>query len=799
MIKQNFLRNINKKKGYYFISFFGLVLGVTTFILVYLFVNHEFKYDTFNKHASRIIRIVDHVNYENSGEIAASCPYFVAIQLKLNYPDLVEEYVRFVNDFNSAFIIKSKEDRSFYEKSFAYVDSTLFKVFDYEFIYGNPENALDGPNKIVLTESAAKKYFGNENPINKTLTINDEITAQVTAVVKNLPSYSHYRFDLLCSMQTILSSNRGGIYTNNYGNPFWTYILLKKGVTVKNVENILDEFAQKYTPVKNLHTFTAQELTSIHLHSNLLYEIGEVRNINYILLLITVAVLVLLMSLINYINLSISQVKSGLKEISIKKIIGISRIRLFLNVVSEVSLLGLISIIISTILAWFIIKNYSGLISGSVHFNELITLHTFSVLLILLIGFIIISSIYPTIILFTSKPINIIKKRFGGLTERIINQKILVVIQFLFSIFLVTGSIITLKQVNYLKEKPLGFKKDNMLILNIHNTAIAENVYTFLDDLKSIPEVKHSTYMEFLFGYDYNTERFLPESENNNDVWQLFPFIRVQEDFIKTFDIDIIQGRDFNTDIKTDYTEAVLINEEMVKQMGWTNENAIGKKFRFKNREQVIGVFKNYHNYSLHSKIAPMVIDLVEPNSGQQSWATNYVAINIDSHNKMNTINKIQTVWNKVDPAIPFNYTMLDGKINNLYTSEITLERIILIITIITIILASIGIFSLSIKIAKSKTKEIGIRKVIGARSAGILVELNKEFIIWVFIALIFSYPLSFKIMNKWLNNFAYKTDFNWWIFVFSGIVALLISMITVSFQSWKASNKNPVEALRYE
>jgi len=798
MLLKNTFRNIKKNANHFLTNIFGLTLGITTFIVISLYINHELKYDKHHSKSNRIIRLVHHLRFEGSGENSASCPYPAGELLKQDYPNLIKKQVRLFNNFNSTFIVKS-ENQTFNENRLIFADSALFEIFDFEFVLGDPSSSFNGPNKIVLTETTAQKYFGKSNPINKPLKINDQYTAFVTGVVKDIPSPSHFQFDMFCSLSTITHSPEGQAFSSWYGNPYWTYFLLDENATKSQVDLILDDFAKKNAPGEDVHSFSTQALTDIHLQSNLLYEIGQTRNINYIWILATIGILVLIMSFINYNNLNISYIKSRIKEISIKKIIGVSHRHLISGVLIESIVVCFLALTVSVIIAVSCIGYLGSFMNVSIDLNHLLDINIILILTGIILISTFISSIYPAIILTSTKPINIIAKRFDGITQKLFSQKLLVTVQFLFSIFLVTGSFIILKQVNYLKEKPLGFNKENILILKIKNTPIAQNVHTFLEELDGNPNIVNKTYMEYLFGYDYNTEMFLPESKSMGNTWQLFPFIRVHENFMETFDIKIVEGRDFSKEMKSDYRGAVLINETMVNHMGWTNKDAIGKRFVFKNNEKVVGVFKDYHNYSLHKSMEPMVIDLVEPKSDQERWATNYVAIKINAANTYKTIESIEQKWKAMAPDTPFNYTFLDSSIDKLYQSETKLGKLVVIFTIITVVLACMGIFAMSIKLAKIKTKEIGIRKVIGAKVSGILFQLNKEFMIWVGAALIISYPISFLILKKWLNDFSYKTDFAWWIYFSVGIIAFFVALLTVSIQSWQAARKNPIEALRYE
>ncbi|MBN2174567.1 MAG: ABC transporter permease [Bacteroidales bacterium] len=794
------LRNLLKRKTYTLINVFGLAAGIASFLIIFLFITDELSYDRYHKNAHRIYRLVNVYDFEGVGENSASSPFPVAFALKNDYPNLIENVVRVFN-FQAPRSFIEHEDKKFNERSFFFVDSTFFEIFDYHFILGNPETALKELNSVVLTESAARKFFGQEDPMGKTIKFETSLHLKVTGVIQDVPDQSHFRFDFLASMSSLRKTFGGQLPKTWVWNPCWTYLLLKKDADPNDLEARFPEFVQKYfwDAEKDNITLYLQPLTDIHLKSKLDYEITANNNISSIYILAAIGLFLLIIAIINYMNMSTATSAGRTREIGIKKVAGANRVQLILQFLGESLLITFVALLISLILIEFVLPVFNNFTGRSITLNELLEVKNilFVIMLWLVIG--IASGIYPAFYLSSFRPVGILKSTTSLGVKSGLPRKILVVVQFTISISLIIATIIVRDQLNFMQNADLGFNKDDIVVVPINNTPIANIYPTFKKELLQNPNIASVTAMDDIFGASHNTHEFRPEGLPE-DQWQFYPALVVQYDFLKTYKIDLIAGRDYEESNKTDPVKGILINESMVKHLGWESpQEALGKKMRsLQGDERVIGVFKNFHQTSLHEAAGPFVLNMKE-SPGAVLFFMKYMAIRIQPGSEKNALMFIEKMWNKTAPGRPFEYFFLDRELAGLYKDEENLSKLSFIFTFIIIFIAALGLLGLASFLAEQKTKEIGIRKVLGATTLNIIKNISKEFIWLILFASIFAWGIAYLFISNWLNNFPYKTTLNWMIFILSALFAMTLALMITSFRAVMASRADPVETLKYE
>jgi len=689
------------------------------------------------------------------------------------------------------------EQKKFNERRVFLADSTVFDVFDYEFVQGNPDGALDRPFTIIITESMANKYFGDENPMGKELVVETQGRFEVTGVIKDLPPESHFIFDFLGSI-TSIPQIFGGQYPQTWlWNPCWTYVLLEKGVKPEQLAERFPEFHQSHYfdfPNQNI-TLHMQKLTDIHLHSNLVYEINQNSNITYIYLLSAIAIFILVIASINFMNLATAASAGRAKEIGIKKVLGANRPQLITQFLSESIVTAYIALILAILLMLLLLTPFNNF--AGKHFTADIFLRPANMIFILALGIIlgISSGLYPAFFLSAFQPLKVLKGTLAKGSKSAVARKVLVIVQFTISIALIVGTLVVFKQIRYMRSADLGFHKDNIITLPVFNTGILRQYDAFINEVKQHPQVMNAVGMEDLLGVDHNTRQFFIEGYDP-DKPLYYPGYFVKYDFLETFDIPVVAGRSFSREFPADTTEAIMINEAMVQHLGWTNENAIGRSIRSDGNERVIGVFKNFKAMSLHKPESTFILDMTRPRA---RGFMRYIGIRVRSDNYQDIIPFIEEKWRQFEPDRPFEYSFLDQEIYNLYNNEEKFGQLAIVLTILAIIIACLGLFGLTSFLATQRTKEIGIRKVLGSTVPNLVYLISRDFLSLVLLSNVIAIPLSFWVMRSWLQNFAYRTSIGITAFVIAAVSALIIAFLTVSYQAIKTALINPSKALRYE
>ncbi len=789
-------RNIKRHKGYSFINIAGLSVGLTCCILILLYVKYELSYDKYHENADNIYRVV----MKQPGNVYMGNEWFNVGPGGLK-STLMEEYPEVVYSTRA----KRNEGDIYYnnslfeERTIFFIDPGFLKIFSFPLISGDPETVVKDPFSMLITQRIAKKYFGNEDPVGKIINVDKNYDFKVTGILKNCPKNSHFRFDILASFNSLYSIIRGGknfIETWNRGNSVWnTYIQLTENYNARDLESKFPAMVKKYRGENSKGEFHLQPLISIHLHSNINGEIEANGDIRYIYLFSAIAFFIMLIACLNYMNLATARAASRFKEIGIRKVIGAGRRQLIRQFLGESMIFTIAALLISLILVSLLLPSFGSFINKNLEFNfysdHLLLLYLICVALI--VG--LISGSYPALFMSALKPVNVIK---GSMTTGSVRKRSsafrnsLVVVQFVISIVMIISTLTVYRQLNFIKNSNLGFTKNHIITGYLHDRNLRENLEPFKNYLSQYPQIL-DVYVNgdlplTILSHNYAEWEGLTEGETGPLTYIGF----VNYNFLDFFNIELIKGRNFSKEFTTDASQAIILNETAARATGW--ENPIGKKFSVYGYGIVIGVFKDFHNTSLHLKVEPMALRLTESNNSSGNFA-----IKISSYDIPRTLAFIESNFKKYFPGYAFNYSFLDEKIDRMYRSEQRLGQIFNYFTLIAIFISCLGLFGLASFTTEQRTREIGIRKVLGAPISGIIMLISREFVKWVLAANVLAIPIAYIAMNKWLHIFAYRTHIGIWTFVISVTMALMIALISVSYQSVKAAAANPVDSLRYE
>ena len=794
-------RNILKHLNYSLLNILGLAIGISSFLFILIFVVDEMKFDRFNQDHARIYRMNRLYNSNDINENAATCSFPLGPALAEAYPDMVQSVVRFfdfqVSEFLFEYRIDSTESVKFNEEWFYLADSSVFNMFTFPLIEGDPATALEKPNTIVISASTARRYFGNEPALGKVLWMEEGLQMEITGIMEDLPVQSHFRIDLLGSMSTFRQLNGGVMPQTWIWNPCWTYVKLQKGIRPEQLEARLPDFYTSHYPDfqdQELSLYL-QPLTDIHLKSQHDYEMHPNGNMTYIRILGAIGLFVLLLASINFMNLSTASSSGRGKEIGMKKVVGARKRDLMMQFLWESLILTLLAMLLAAMLIEFLLPAFNHFSGKEIVRGIVVKPWSIAVGLVLWLGVGILSGIYPAFYLSTLGTRHLRDKLSPG-GSRGIARKILVVSQFLISIALIIGTISAYAQLNYLRQADLGFKRDQIILLPV-KAILARQFEPFSDELKKHNQIVSVTGMEDVLGVNHNTRQFVIEGMfDDQPFW--YPAFLVRYDFIETFDIEVVEGRAFSRDFPSDTTEAIMINESMVKHLGWTNEEAIGKALRSDGNERVIGVFKDFNALSLHKPTSNFVLDMVGNPRGA-AGLTRYIAIRTNTDDYQQVIPYIEKVWKDFAPTRPFEYSFLDEELNALYKDESNFSKLSIMLTLLAILIAALGLIGLTSFMVERKTKEISIRRVHGATVSQVNSLLSKEFLKLILIANLISWPITYLGIRRWLEGFSKHIDIQWFVFLASALLTLLLTVLITTFHAYRASQMDPAKTLKYE
>jgi putative ABC transport system permease protein len=784
-------RNLLRHKGFSSINVIGLAVGMAAFLLIFMYVTFELSYDSFHAKGEQVYRLNVDLKSANDLMKVSQSTAPMGPALKADFPEILD-YTRV---FNYSDVIKVKDEQPFLENRIFIAEPSFFNIFSFPLIKGDPKTALKNPYTVILTESTAKKYFGAVDPMGKSIMLGDKYPLLVTGIVRDAPTNTQFKFDLLYSVVTLDAMFNGRLENwGNFGN--YTFLLLAKGTDPAKLEAKFPAFLKKHISEENRkggqdYNLYLKPLKDAYMDSRGGIEQGSMSNV-YIFSI--VALFILLIAAINFINLTTARATERAKEVGLRKVIGAARAQLTLQFLGESVLICLMSFIVATLLVSLLLPLFNQL-SGKI-ISQTISEHGYIfILLFISLAIGLAAGAYPALTLSAFKPIVVLKGRFSSSSKGTLLRKGLVVFQFTISIVLIVGTIVVYKQLNYMRDQPLGFEKNQLLTIDFGNDYnVIKSYESIKNEFKAIPNVSGVAISHGLPGV--GSANAHSEFENRQSVMQPLNInmYDVDYDFIPLYGMKIIAGRAFSKDFPTDSTQSVVINEATVKTLGYSSPGeAIGKKFSQWGREgKIVGVVKNFHYRSLQENIEPLNMRINPSNA-------RIFTIKIASTDVKATMAAIENKWKTLLPQWPFNYAFVDEHFNVQYLAEERFGKLFLYFAVLAIFISCLGLLGLASYSTLQRTREIGIRKVLGASVVGIVNMLSVEFMQLVLIAAIIAFPISWFGMHAWLKDYAYRITINWFVFVAAGVLAFTIAILTVSFQAIKASLANPVKSLRSE
>jgi putative ABC transport system permease protein len=791
------LRKIRRQKGYSFINIIGLAVGLAGCILITLWVRDELSYDRYHEKAGRIYRLASSEEIGGIVSPMALVPYPAAPAFAFEIPE-IEAYVRLLRASPLAIANGQKFDLT----NVYYSDPDFFKIFTHAFLSGDPGTALAAPGSVVLTDETARKLFGRTDVLGKTLNFNHENDLRVTGVIRTIPHNAHFQFSSLAPISTIQGKQeiRQALESWQRYNG-WSYLLLKKDTAPGAVEKKMAAAAEKYVGEDNRRGGTKQEfqlqkLTDIHLRSHRLAEIGENGDIRYIYMFSLIAAFILVIACVNFMNLATARSANRGKEVGLRKVLGACRKNLVFQFLGESVLMSLLASAGAIVLVVLALPSFNRLTGKSLGMTSLTSGAVGIGLAGLAIATGLVAGSYPALFLSAFRPVAVLKGALSKGMKRSSFRSALVVLQFSVSIILLAGMFILLIQMKYMKSRDLGFDKDQVLVLRMKDASMRRNFEPVKAELLRNPNITGASLSggipgRITYSLTINLEG-RPESESH-DASVIF----ADFDFVKTYGIKIVRGRDFSKNFSSDVSGVFLINETAAKKIGWEFD-AVGRKIGFDSNDmgEIVGVMKDFHYASLKDRIGPLVVRLVP---GELSSRGNFLSLKLRGGDIPATVDSVKSLWSGRSER-EFEYFFADENFDSLYRNEERVSQVITAFAVMAIFIACLGLFGLASFAAEQRTKEIGVRKVLGASEMSLAALLSKEFLKWVLLANMIALPASYVLMMKlWLSNFAYRTNPRLWIFASVAAISLLIALLTVCYQAVKAALANPVDSLRYE
>jgi len=801
MIKNYFKiawRNLLRQRTFSSINIVGLALGLATCLLISLYIFDELSFDRFHEKANQIVRVVFKGTASGGKLNEAHVMPPVAQALKAEFPE-VEEATRFRRAGKPIFLINGNR---FYEEEMAFADPNIFKVFSLPLIQGDPESALKEPNTVVISQGMAKKYFGRVNVLGKFLTIKDSNTPlKVTGVMENIPSNSHFHFDLFTSMASFGPASS----TSWMESEFFTYLLLQDGSDYKELESKLPAVFEKYAGPQfpaafgmgyaefqkagNAIGLFLQPLTDIHLHSDFAYDLSSPGDIRYIYIFGSIAVFMLIIASINFMNLSTAGASKRAREVGVRKVLGSGRQALAYQFLIESILLVFISLMLAVGLTIAALPLFNHLSGKTLTFHDVTNLWLLPALPAfgLIIG--LLSGSYPAFFLSSFKPLAVLKGKLSADKKGLSIRSGLVVFQFFISIVLIFCTMVVYNQLSYMRNKKLGYDKNQVVV--IQSWPLGKNEAVFRQQLLEDPRVADVTNSPYVPAGASGNNNFFVHTEEKPSEWVKTLRYDVDDHYLSTLGIELKEGRNFSNTYGTDSLSAI-INETAAAAFKW-KDGALGHTITNKDHKvlRIVGVVKDFHFRSMHERISPLVMVM------QQNYGNLLVKAKTADVDQL--LKTIEERYKALQPELPFSFSFLDERVNNTYATEAKTGYLLALFAGLTIFVACLGLFGLAMFTADQRTKEIGVRKVLGASVSGIASMLSKDFVKLVLLAFIIASPCAWWLMNHWLEDFAYRINIQWWIFAIAGIGAVLIALLTVSFQAVKAARANPVDSLRNE
>jgi putative ABC transport system permease protein len=795
------LRNLNRHKSYSLINIIGLSIGLAGFVLIGLFVNYELSFDSFHNKSERTYRVVAQQpanEYMGSNWYAVTAAAMAAT-LKEDYPEV--EHSAY---FNLSQSLLNTDNSSFIERGLA-TEGDFFEVFTYRSLYGNLNNALNDPKSIVLTKTLSNKIFGNANPIGKTITQSysngSSSLKTVTGVISDPPKNSHFSFSYIINAQTV------PYYKYNYAewsnSNEYTFVTLRSDAVAEDFEKKLPGFSEKYIGASDyykarpdqLPILKMQRLEDIHLHSAYLnFNPSKTGDVKYVYMFSAIALIILLIACVNYMNLATAQSLKRTKEIGVRKVVGAYRSNLIMQFVSESTVISLFSIIISFLLVALLVPVFNNLIERELSLDIFLNIESIGlmVLLSLIVG--IVSGSYPAFFLSKLMPSSILKKESKSGRRSSLLRNTLVIAQFSITTVLIVASLVVYFQLNYIKTTDTGLERDQIISISSSDPELWDRYEVLESELLKIPAVEQVSSSQFE-PILMSSRTTVSNWEGANEGQELKIYISpVNYNFIDMFDIEVIKGRSFDKEKTKSTQKSYLLNQAAVKELGWTNEQAIGKSFEaWGNPGTIVGIVRDFNFLSLHEEISPLTI-MLAPDFNHR-----YVLAKIKQENTNQTISSLKDVFEELSSNFPFSYTFVDESFNDMYRADLKMGSLFNYFSMLALLIACLGLFGLATFVTEQRTKEIGIRKVLGANIFQILSLLNKDFLKLVGLGFLIASPIGWFLANQWLQNFAFRITVGPSIFIAAGIIVFLIAIVTVTIKSFNSAKANPVKSLKSE
>lgn len=799
-------RNLFRNKVFTLINVLGLAIGLAASFLILIYILHELSYDRGFTDSDKIYRIA--VKGQMSGDFfeIAVTPAPMASAVKQTFPE-VDKSVSVRRMSQEALF--SLGEQKFYEEDVYFADSSFFEIFDFPAVVGNLSTALLEPFSMVLTRSVAQKYFGDTNPVGQVLEVNDEFQVKIAAVIEDIPTNTHIKGKIFLSWVS-LPKMQPEVHHDNWGSlSFHTYVKLAPNATPEALNPKIDHFIMKNLMAESGATpedfksrqmdFRAylQPVPDIHLHSNLMSELSPNSDISYIYTFSAVAIFILLIACINFMNLTTARSAKRAREVGIRKVMGGYRSQLILQFIGESVILSLIALVFSFIMVELAMPVFSEVVGQQIG-REILS-DPVMLLVYLLIALVVgvAAGSYPAFYLSSFTPAKVLKgfDASRGSTKSTL-RNVLVVVQFAISIFLIIGTGLIYNQLNYLRNKRLGFDKEHVVMIKLRNERLQKKANILVRELQSLPAVKSVAASTMIPGDGSDGTAYIPEGKGDSEPWLIFN-AHVDHNYLKAMGMELLMGRGFSNEYSTD-TATVVVNETLYKKLGW-GDQTLGKKLNTMDGStgepfRIIGVVRDFHFESLHDKIEPFLFRL----GGERYFN---LIVRLNGGDVSGSLSELRDKWTSLEPDFPFEYRFLDQSLDELYSSELRLGRLFIYFAVIAIFIACLGLFGLASYLAEQRTREIGIRKTFGASISGLAFMLTRDFTKWIILANIIAWPLGFYFIDRWLQSFAFRIDIsqNWTVFLLAALLSYLIAILTVSFQAFRAASVNPVHSLKYE
>ena len=797
------LRNLNRYKGYSFINIFGLAIGMACCILILMYVTDELSYDKFHEKSDRIYRINAISSIGTTTRHYATVPPALANGLAESIPE-IESFTRLMEQER----IRGDVDEVYVEITDCFfVDSDFFNIFTYEFAEGNPETAIQNPDSIVLNPETATRLFGEGSPMGKTIDLGNDRLAQVTGVLKDVPKNSHLSFNAILPFSFIRDEEGNPVDFSfaNYFCEWYAYLLLRDGTDIGVLEDkimavVEDKWGDIYRNRGTTRQYPLQNITELHLRSTSEYEPGNPGDMDTVYLFSAIALFVLFIACFNFINLSTARSANRGREVGMRKVLGSLKIQIVRQFLSESVIMSVIALILGILLVTMVLPVFNGLAGKEFDSGQLLN----PAVLLGLFGIIIVTGLiagsFPAFVLSAFDPVMVLKGKLSSASKNTVFRKILVGVQFSISIFMIIGIFVIMRQLDYMKNMNLGFNKEQMVVIpffgNRQNEEGVSQHNALKNKLSQNPSIINVAYSIDIPGAEMGYDAFLPEGRSNDETLRAMRYW-VGHNFINTYGMEIVLGRDFSESFSTDADQALIVNERAADMLGW-GQDIIGKRLVNVSRDNrpgvIVGVVNNFHSEGMKMEISPAVLAL-EP----RFFA--HISARIRPENVPDTLAYLETSIRETYPESEFNYNyhFIDDDFRSKYPEEEKIREIYIVFGSLAVFVACLGLFGLASFSVEQRTKEIGVRKVLGASVREIVLLLSKEFTKWILAANLIAWPLAYYMMNRWLENFAYRINIKWDIFIFAGILTAIVAFVTVSFHSMRAAKSNPVDALKYE